>query len=656
MSEQLENVKDGLGAYVFSIGFDLFGPEDKRRKKGEIKFGDIFSEDGKPSKGQIEIMRMPQKIKFPNQNGGDEELDIKKLFSDGLFEYPDDVNDYIWEYILKNIVKSAENKNRFDEMLLRLFVRKNNLLTDKEKEGFIHIKIYDGVLDLNAITSKNEANSLTTESYRFLIDYEGVDKVPRYIISDQKSKTNFETKEFPIRLRVYVFLNAKEGDNFNGKRETLAVSSPAVAIMVIEPPSIDNEEKFLELLQNNIREEVWVNKECIERIFKEINSEDLVSKLSYNKFKEHKDNNDVPVEFVRFYDFSLAIVWSKIVKPIRENLEFEEPKFTDFGPFNKALWELRSYQSYEAKILNLPESHIVQNALKIPDDINRDKINNKLFRFLIYFLKSPDDISRNDALLKFVFAYMRTEANQSFDLWKRSFVDAVKIDTSGDVLTYYYENTILDIALPPFYYPEVLFRQNVLDLNEHSHGWMISWNIMLLSMLSYVSQTFTLFDTRLNRHIEGKKEASEIVDLTHSAYKDFIEFYDQGVISSIYYRVNYEEAKEAFGINKMYKTLMDRLQLFSEYEISEENAKAASEISWLTTGLVTLTFLVFVVEILRILGASSTILEFIPLWGIIIIIVVATLLPLLILKKMRNTSKIKKIWNINEKVKEELGR
>ncbi|MEM3592956.1 MAG: hypothetical protein QXO19_03805 [Candidatus Aenigmatarchaeota archaeon] len=635
MSEQLENVKDGLGAYVFSIGFDLFGPEDKRRKRGEIKFGDIFSEDGKPSKGQIEIIRMPQKIKFFKQSGGNEELDIKELFPNSLLGYPHDVNEYIWEYILKNIVKSAEDKDIFDEMLLRLFVRKNYLLTDKEKEGFIHVKIYDGVLDLNTITLKNGASSLSTESYRFLIDYGGVDKVPRYryILLDQKSKTSFETKEFTIRLRVYVFLNAKRGDKFNKNRKTMVVSGPAVAIMVIEPSSIDDEEKFFELLQNNIREEVWVNKECIERIFKEINCVPLVEELPYEKFIEYKENNGVTVEFARLYDFSLAIVWSKVVKTIRENLELEDPKFTNFGPFDKALWELRSYQSYEAKILNLPRACVVQDALK-----------------------SPDAISRNEALLKFVFRYMRTDINPSFDLWKRSFVDAVKIDTSGDSLTYYYENTILDIISHPFGCPEILFRQKILDLDEAGHRWAISWQIMLLSMLSYVSQTFTLFDEKLSRHIENKKEASEIVDLTHSAYNDFIEFYDQGVISSIYYRVSFEDAKEAFGINKMYKTLMDRLQLFSEYEISEENAKASSEISMLTTLLVTLTSLVFVVEFLRILGASSTILEFIPPLGIVIIVGIAIFLPLLILKKMRSTSKIKKIRNINEKVKEELGR
>ncbi|MEM3193087.1 MAG: hypothetical protein QW292_13585, partial [Candidatus Parvarchaeota archaeon] len=518
---------------------------------------------------------MPQKIKFPRQGEGDEELDIKELFPNSLFGYPEDMNEYIWEYILQSIVKSSENKDIFDEMLLRLFVRKNYLLTDKEKEGFIHIKIYDGVLNLNTITLKNGASFLTTESYRFLIDYGGVDKVPRYryILLDQKSKTSFETKEFTIRLRVYVFLNAKRGDKFNKNRKTMVVSGPAVAIMVIEPSSIDDEEKFLELLQNNIREEVWVNKECIERIFKEINCVPLVAELPYKKFIEYKENNDVTVEFARLYDFSLAIVWSKVVKTIRENLEFEEPKFTNFGPFDKALWELRSYQSYEAKILSVPETLVVQDALK-----------------------SPDSISRNEALLKFVFPFMRTDINPSFDLWKKSFVDAVKIETSGDSLTYYYNNTILDITSPPLYYPEILFRQKILDLHEAGHRWMISWQIMLLSMLSYVSQTFTIFDERLSRHIESKKEASEIVDLTHSAYKDFIEFYDQGVISSIYYRTNYEEAKEAFGINKMYRTLMDRLELFSTYEISEENAKATSEISRLTTLLVILTVLVSVVE------------------------------------------------------------
>ena len=600
-----------LGAYLFSIGVDLLGREDKRKKKGNICFGDLFSESDSSSDDKIKIKRMLLTPKLTTQSG--EEITVKKddILPSWVKSNNGNLNEMVWEYFLRD---DSQSNQEFDEFLLRLFLRKHGLLTDKEKKGFTHIKIYDNVIDLSLVTLSSNESDPYTESSDFLMDNSHSYQLPSYKMMNEKRKEYFGVRDFRVRLRAYLFLNLKNYENSHNakntanndppeKREKMIIGRPATGIFVLEPVCVDDEEKFQELLKNDIYGTVYVNMDCTA-----VSSlpKDLVKELTQEKFtRKGRAENSESVSYIRFYEFSLAIMWSRFVGKVREKLELEQ-RYLNFQLFSRALEELRSYQSYEAKILNLGDEPALKKALESSND-----------------LKSDED------LLKLIFPYFKTTVNSEFLAWKNNFINHSAIDITADTLCAYENNTILGIFAKPLFYPETLFRKSLLNFGESGHRWAISWYIMMFSMLSYVSQTFTLFDERLSRHIEEGKETKEIVEITHSAYNDFVEYYDQGIISGNYYKSAYEQAKELFGLTKMYSTLIERLQLFSSYELSEENVKTSSQISLLSRVLVAFTISVVAIEVIRWSG-----LEFSVLNLLFIIVVLAVLFITAILLNM----------------------
>ncbi len=502
-----------FGAYVIGVGVDLFGPNEKIRnkEKKDVKFSDIFSTD-KKSSDKINICKL------------DDQILGKKLNPFWINLTNQNINDLIWEYSICDDPQKKEN----DETLIRLFFRKQLLLTDKEREGFAHIKI----LKREEITI---SFFIEDEKGEYSIDYD-ILKWNKSNVDSIKISKNYKKIDFNVYIDIYLFLNIKRKkiqksnqSNINKMRNEMIISSPASVIAVITPKSVNDEKKFLELLEKDILNNGYVSVGSVN--------------LNINK-SLYSINVNNKMRYFPLLSFILSVVWDNVIKKAREILKNKrkyQSKYLNFYNFEKAITELKSYLSFESKIINLPLNTDINDGIM---NIEKKEFDDKFLNFIQRF---SDYIS------------FSTSNHPHNNVWRRKFLLNSNVFVESDSTEIFINRTIYSIFSPPFTYPETNFQNGIVDFTESGHKWSITWFIMLFSMLCYVSQTFILYDERLSRHIENKKESKELSEITHEAYKDFSEFYDQGVISSEEYRKEFELAKKEFKINEMYETLVRRL-------------------------------------------------------------------------------------------------
>ena len=146
-----------------------------------------------------------------------------------------DVENRIWEYFLK---EGSGDQEEIDEFLIRLFSRKGNIITNKEREGFTHIKFMD--MELELIYPKTvSGGALVSHVQLKIID----------------NKTEFDcqipslvdfTETYRVRIRAYLFLNLSRTEEMQKKcgfqecltdklRYEMSVARSAVVLALIEP-------------------------------------------------------------------------------------------------------------------------------------------------------------------------------------------------------------------------------------------------------------------------------------------------------------------------------------------------------------------------------------------------------------------------------------
>ena len=142
--ENPTNYNDAINddsSYLFSVGFDLPG---ELKDESKVSFGHLKSALTSSSRGDLKEMRSSFDIKdlfgspITNSHGNKVSPSLHNLNPFWIPQFKD-VNERIREYYLENSV----GKQGFDELLIHLFMRKNNLLTSEAREGFIHIKLLD---------------------------------------------------------------------------------------------------------------------------------------------------------------------------------------------------------------------------------------------------------------------------------------------------------------------------------------------------------------------------------------------------------------------------------------------------------------------------------------------------------------------------------
>jgi hypothetical protein len=146
------------------------------------------------------------------------------------------------------------------------------------------------------------------------------------------------------------------------------------------------------------------------------------------------------------------------------------------------------------------------------------------------------------------------------------------------------------------------FYQNIINFDEGGLKWGIAWLILFGDMATTSATYFILYNNEIEEHLSKKKLSKELKKITQKAIFDFEFYYDIDIVNAGLFRETFENIKNIFKLNYYHKVLPDRLQLFSNFEIAEENKEITKWLIRLTWALVGLATLQVILGILQFLG------------------------------------------------------
>jgi len=103
--------------------------------------------------------------------------------------------------------------------------------------------------------------------------------------------------------------------------------------------------------------------------------------------------------------------------------------------------------------------------------------------------------------------------------------------------------------------------------------WDSSWGLILGDMLCSISQTFLSYNSLVEKHVAYRESFKTMINILKDATTDFRNFYDSDIIHKLELRSAFETAKETFLTNSYEHRLIERVRLFSDYEIEENESK-----------------------------------------------------------------------------------
>jgi len=474
---------------------------------------------------------------------------------------PKTIDKYIQEYIID--MKKIEEKEEVDINLLYLFRRKNYILTIKGKKGFIHIRFFNKNLKFYEI---EEPKPVT---YSF--DYDKEKKEIAYIV--KKNDIN----EIPVIKKQPFEANVKGYLHVDYNRDNNTISRVATVTFVIEH-LIKNDKNFdYDYFLKNV-EDFYIewknendsNKKKIENDIKNICEDKCIRKIQI-KYEE----KDEIREFVTFEDFLLLNIWNEIVYPIRENI-YKEPLNPALNP-DRFIEKIKN----EKKFIMFQNSSIVLDKSPELENYDVKKIPDYFIEDILDFLGGKH-IDKEDIIVK---NYIKEIKENAFE---------VEIEIA-------YENYNCVIT-PLDVYNMRDFYQNIINFDEGGLKWAISWSILLGDMVTTSATYFILYNNEVEKHLSKEKPSEELKKITQKAIFDFEFYYDIDIVNARIFREAFENIKNTFKLNYYHKVLLDRLQLFSNYEIAEENKKITTLLTRLTWILVVLASLQILLEFLQFFG------------------------------------------------------
>ena len=526
------------GARIITIGIDL-------TDNGEIK--DINFKEFKKyiSKGK-EISKINKKH-------------LLDLMPNDLSS--ETVDKYIQEYIID--MKKIEEKEEVDINLLYLFRRKNFILTPKGRNGFIHIRFFNKNLKFY------EIENLKSPTYSF--DYDRGKKEIAYIV--KKNDIN----EIPVIKKQPFEANVKGYLHVDYNRDNNTISRVATVTFVIEH-LIKNDKNFdYDYFLRNV-EDFYIewknendsNKKKIENDIKSICEDKCIRKIPV-KYEE----KDEIREFVTFEDFLLLNIWNEIVYPIRENI-YKEPLNSALNP-DRFIEKIKN----EKKFIMFQTSNIVLDKSPELENYDVKKIPDYFIEDILDFLGGKH-IDKGDIIVK---NYIKEIKENAFEVESE-----IAYENYDCVITPLDEYNMRD------------FYQNIINFDEGGLKWAISWSILLGDMVTTSATYFILYNNEIEKHLSKEKSSEELKKITQKAIFDFEFYYDIDIVNARIFREAFENIKNTFKLNYYHKVLLDRLQLFSNYEIAEENKKITTLLTRLTWILVVLASLQILLEFLQFFG------------------------------------------------------
>jgi len=472
---------------------------------------------------------------------------------------PKSIDEYIQEYIID--MKKIEEKEEVDINLLYLFHRKNFILTPKGKKGFIHIRF------LNKNLKFYEIENLKSPTYSF--DYDREKKEIAYIVKKNDINEIPVIKKQPFEANVKGYLHVDYNDDNN------TISRVVTVTFVIEN-LIKNYQNFdYDYFLRNV-EDFYIewenennsNEKKIENDIENICKEKFIRKIQLNK-EENKIR-----EFVTFEDFLLLNIWNEIVYPIRENI-YKEPSNPALKP-DKFIENIKKQKQF----IMFQSSNIVLN--KAPELENYD-----LKKIPDYFIED-------------ILDFLGWKHFDKKDIIAKNYIEEIK--ENGFVLrdVIVYENYFCGITHLDKYNMKD-FYQNIINFEEGGLKWAITWSILLGDMVTTSATYFILYNNEIEEHLSKKKPSKELRKITQNAIFDFEFYYDIDIVNAGLFKDTFENIKNTFKLNYYHKVLLDRLQLFSNYEIAEENKEITKWLMILTWVLVGLAIAQIILEILQLL-------------------------------------------------------
>jgi len=460
------------------------------------------------------------------------------------------VDKYIQEYIIDM------KKDEVDINLLYLFRRKNFILTPKGRKGFIHIRFFNENLNFY------EIENLKSPTYSF--DYDKEKKEIAYV--DKKNDINDMPiiKKQPFEANVKGYLHVDYNDDNT-------ISRVATVTFVIEH-LIKNDKNFdYDYFLRNV-EDFYIewknannsNEKKIENDIENIYKNKYIRKIQV-KYKEEKEIK----EFVTFEDFLLLNIWNEIVYPIRKNIYKE--------PLNPALNPdifIENIKNQETFIMFQNSSVVLDKAPEL-ENYDLKKIPDYFIENILDFLGGKH-IDKKDIIVK---NYIKEIKENGFEV--------------RNEITYENYNCVIS---PLDEYNMKDFYQNIINFDEGWLKWDITWSIMLGNFATTSATYFILYNNEIEEHLSKKKPSSiELRKITQKAIFDFEIYYDDiDIVNDELFKEAFENIKNTFKLNYYHKVLLDRLQLFSTYEIAEENKKITKWLIILTVASVALEILHFI--------------------------------------------------------------
>ncbi len=516
------------GAVVLSVGLELI--EDDMNIYFEEFESALTSEKKFIPLDEEYIVKAYKDLSWPP-------LDVKNIKNE------------IQEYSLN---ENLDLRKKFDPYLLILFFRKY-ILTEKGREGFYHIKFHDENLDFYECES--------TKPFKFEIKGDTVEINPK--------SSNEENKKSEITCRIVNDINKKI--NVKGYLHVDVTSTEkgkevgriASVTFVIEPPKPT---------KDNLTDKNFLNKnnDYLREFFSKI--EDYYISLPENFKISVKDRevgvNDIEDEFFRRFIredeknrkfiplsfYLLSIVWNEIIYKLRFQLKSTN-NYINLVNFIKKIESTWTFTSF--KCIDL-----------VVDKIDENSVVNKID--WLYFI--------SDFFIKFE-GYRKTARVI------KMLEDAYITSNFGFIYQNEYVHIIsLEIyPMDDYYSDEITFEAGKL--------WAIPWLIMLSDMATTTAMQFISYNDAIEKHIIKNESVKELKEITQKAIYDFEDYYDIDIVNAHYYKEQLEAIKETFNLNKYHQSLIDRLQLFSSYEIAEENRTTSNLIVVLTGVLASLTLL-----------------------------------------------------------------
>jgi hypothetical protein len=534
------------------------------------------------------------------------------------------VDKCIQEYIIDK--KKIEEKEEVDINLLYLFARKNHILTPKGREGFIHIRFFNKNLKFY------EIENLKSPTYSF--DYDKEKKEIAYIVKKNDINEIPVIKKQPFEANVKGYLHVDYNDDNN------TISRVATVTFVIEH-LIKNDKNFdYNYFLRNVEDFYieWKNKNNSNGNEIEGDKENIYRNKYIRKLQVESEGKKEIKEFVTFEDFLLLNIWNEIVYPIRKNI-YEKIKTINY--FKKLIDYVYVFYNKLSEIIekhykeyNENEKHlffefildiILENKRKIKESfykiikLYKESLNPDIFienikkqkEFIMfqnssivldkapelenYSWKKIPDYFIEDILDFFGLGGKFANKRNIFD---KNYIERIKengFEMSNEIA---YENYNCAITpLDTFNMKD--FYQNIINFEEGGLKRAMAWLILLGDMVTTSATYFILYNNEIEEHLSKKKSSSkELRKITQKAISDFEFYYDIDIVNARLFRETFESIKNTFKLNYYHKVLLDRLQLFSNFEIAEENKKITILLAILTGFLVGLTIAQIILEIL----------------------------------------------------------